>query len=287
MSRSKKSHSVGNKKSSSQIVINEAEGLVFTNEDDLYNHFIKEIETLEAEFLSHRSDNDFSEEEFTEHETNLTTLLDEPDEVWLDKSTVEGSDLYIYIKWMNPSEDENEVAIYHVAVCYLTGDVPTFVYLHFPTKDDSLVERYRRGELIFDRSLLNIPIGAIEGDALTENDELATGLFDAMLTLRSEKDLSESEFQHFADLRENTLEEADEIWRSTDSMGNVLVSFVKEFHDIEGFESLYYIVVTLEDTPSNSHALLFSFPTTDKSLVERYRHGENLQAEEVVQEASH
>jgi hypothetical protein len=45
--------------------------------------------------------------------------------------------------------------------------------------------------------------------------------------------------------------------------------------------------VTIEDTPSSSHALLFSFPTTDENLIGRYRHGENMQAEEVVQEASH
>ena len=50
---------------------------------------------------------------------------------------------------------------------------------------------------------------------------------------------------------------------------------------------LHYVVVTIEDTPSSSHALLFSFPTGDKNLLDRYRHGENLQAEEVVQEASH
>lgn len=32
---------------------------------------------------------------------------------------------------------------------------------------------------------------------------------------------------------------------------------------------------------------MFSFPTNDESLVDRYRHGENLHAEEVVQESSH
>ncbi|NQZ19758.1 MAG: peptidase, partial [Bdellovibrionales bacterium] len=38
---------------------------------------------------------------------------------------------------------------------------------------------------------------------------------------------------------------------------------------------------------TNSHALLFSFPTSDETLVDRYRHGENLQADEVIQESSH
>ena len=105
-----------------------------------------------------------------------------------------------------------------------------------------------------------------------------------MLLLRSDKDFAEDEFGAFSECRETTLEDADEIWRSSDSLGNVLVSFIKEFGDEEEFT---YIVVTVEDAPSGSHALLFSFPTRDKGLVDRYRHGENLQAEEVVQESSH
>jgi len=45
---------------------------------------------------------------------------------------------------------------------------------------------------------------------------------------------------------------------------------------------LSYVVVTQEDDNSNVHALLFSFPTTDKTLVDRYRQGEYLQPEEVA-----
>src|SRR5690606_6007801 len=129
-------------------------------------------------------------------------------------------------------------------------------------------------------------LGAIDGDALREGDDFARGLYHAMLKVRADSDIKEDKFKRFAHLREDTIEQPDEIWRSNDSMGNVLVSFIKEFPD-ETPGNVYYIVVTLEDMPSNSHALLFSFPTIDEALVGRYRHGENLQAEEVVQEASH
>lgn len=107
-----------------------------------------------------------------------------------------------------------------------------------------------------------------------------------MLTLRSEKDLPETEFHSLEHLRESTIEEADEIWRSNDLNGNTLVTFIKSCPD-EGKGDVSYVVVTIEDTESSSHALLFSFPSIDQTLVDRYRHGENLQAEEVVQEASH
>lgn len=127
----------------------------------------------------------------------------------------------------------------------------------------------------------------MEGDALGEGDPLAMGLYMAMLTVRSEKDIPQDKFHEFADLREDTIENADEIWRKNDLDGNILVSFIKEFPDHETTKDLTYIAVTQEDEESNVHSLLFSFPTTDQSLADRYRQGENLQAEEVSQESAH
>lgn len=266
------------------IVIDQAKGLVFDSEQDLYSHFIKEIETLEGNFFKQRTHQDIPESDFKSYESNLQRTLEDPDEVWNDKETLPGNDLFVYVRKF--ADD-----LFHVAVCYLTEDSPSFVYLHFPSNDAELVELYRKEELVYDRASADIRDGALEGDALSEGDELAQGLYEAMLKLRGEKDISEIEFHLYHECREDTLAEADEIWRSSDSMGNVLVSFVKEYHDQDGDSDappeFWYVVVTLEDAASSSHALLFSFPTTDKSLVERYRHGENLQAEEVVQEASH
>ncbi|MBX3022037.1 MAG: peptidase [Bdellovibrionales bacterium] len=259
------------------IVIDEEHGLVFESEQDLYSHFEKEIQVLEREFFGLRSTNDIEELEFGKYDKHLERLLDDPDEVWEDPSTLGEQRMFIYIRRFDKD-------VFHVAACYLTKSTPSFVYLHFPTTDNDLVERYRRGQMVFQRSNADVQLGAIEGDALHEGDDLAAGLFKAMLLLRSDKDIPEEEFHMFADCREETLEDADEIWRSGDTLGNVLVSFIKEFSEDDEFA---YVVVTVEDAPSGSHALLFSFPTRDKGLLDRYRHGENLQAEEVVQENSH
>jgi hypothetical protein len=258
------------------IVIDEAHGLIFDTEQDLYSHFEKEIQALEREFFSLRAGEDISEGEFKKYDKHLDKLLDDPDEVWEDTDTLGEQRLFIYIRQFEQ--------VYHVAACYLTESTPSFVYLHFPTADGNLVERYRRGQMVFRRLHADSPMGAIDGDALFEGDDLAVGLYKAMLLLRSDKDIEEEDFHEYADCREEALEDADEIWRSGDSQGNVLVSFIKEFSEDDEF---YYVVVTVEDAPSGSHALLFSFPTRDKGLVDRYRHGENLQAEEVVQESSH
>lgn len=271
--------SKNHRKPSDRIVIDEAKGLVFDSESELYDHFSNEIQFLEQEFFELRAESgsDIPEEDFEKYNANLSGTLDDPDEIWMDTETFSDTTLYIYLRYF----DE----VFHVAVCYLTDRVPSFVYLHFPTTNEDLLEKYRRGRRTFVRSGGEVHIGAIEGDSLFEGDELAVGLYSAMLLLRSKNDIPEVEFLNYVEFREATLEEADEIWRSADSMGNILVSFIKDFGEVE--DELYYLVVTVEDAPSGSHALLFSFPTNDKSLVERYRHGENLQADEVVQESSH
>lgn len=264
-------------KKAEPIVIDQSQGLVFENEHELYAHFETEIQSLESEFFSLREDGDIAEGDFDKYDPQLDRLLDDPDEVWEDTKTLAGKRFFIYLRRFDSG-------VTHVAACYLTDSTPSFVYLHFPTNDDRLVESYRRGQMVFQRSDVDAPLGAIDGDALHEGDELAVGLYRAMILLRSDKDFKEEEFINYAACREETLEDADEIWRSSDSLGNVLVSFIKDYGDEEEFS---YVVVTVEDAPSGSHALLFSFPTRDKGLADRYRHGENLQAEEVVQESSH
>lgn len=127
-----------------------------------------------------------------------------------------------------------------------------------------------------------------EGDALYEGDPLACGLYKAMLRLRHPKDIEEKSFQKYLDFREITIEESDEIWRNTTAEKQTLVTFIKDFSTSKEEEKyLFYLAITLEENDSNTHSLLFSFPTNDNSLVDRYRHGENLQADEVIQESSH
>ncbi len=298
-----------------RIVIDEKNGLVFETEEELFQHFKKEISFLEKEFFKLREESDIPDKDFEKYEENLALLLDTPDEVWEDSETISGVVLTIYLKKIGkprvkvskkkapveeveededsektssetPDIDEADKPLYHVGIVYLVNDAPTFVYLHFPTHSEALYAQYRRGEKIYDRFEENTPLGAIEGDALFENDEFARGLYHAMLIVRSETDIREEDFRDYAKHREESIEQPDEIWRTTDSTGNVLVHFVRDLSE-DGADGLFYVVVTIEDAASNSHALLFSFPTNDESLVARYRQGENLQAEEVVQEASH
>ncbi|MFS4460619.1 PBECR2 nuclease fold domain-containing protein [Bdellovibrio sp. HCB2-146] len=276
------------KQSSSEkeyIVVDEAAGLIFESEKDLFGYFESAIQKLEDEYQSMRTPEDFTDEEQIEKENFLETTLDEPDEVWMDDKLFEDFVVYQYIKTFNT---ENAETFTYVAVAYVSSEeeYPTFVFIHFPTKVPGMVKHYQRGDMVYDINFEKASEGAIEGDALSEGDPLALGLYQAMMKVRGDKDISQEDFPKFAELREETIESADEIWRKNDLDGNVLVSFIREFPDHETKE-LTYIAVTQEDETSNVHSLLFSFPTTDRTLVDRYRQGENLQADEVSQESAH
>lgn len=270
------------------IIIDEKNGLIFNNEEELYAHFEADIKVLEGLFFQWHREMDIVEEEFHKYEPRLTETLERPDEIWEHKGLLQGKDVSVFIKvfdWEGAKSEQD--VLYYIALCYLTDEMPSFIYLHFPSRDLDLVEKFREGELQYSKAMEDIPPGAVEGDALFEGDDLAHGLYESMIKVRSESDIDEDRFADFAQYREETVEGADEIWRKEDGMGNILVSFIREIHDDEEESELFYIVVTVEDGPSNTHSLLFSFPTKDVHLVDRYRIGDNLQAEEVVQESSH
>lgn len=266
------------------IAVDETAGLIFESEEAMYGYFQPSIDKLEAEYSELRTPEDFNDEEQIEKEHYLEVTLDEPDEVWLDERTCSEYPIYHFIKQI----DEGAEAFRYVASAYITkeDEIPSFVFLHFPSKDSRVWVKFQKGDKVYDHNFEEVFEGAVEGDAMGEGDPLAVGLFQAMMKVRSEKDISQDQFQEFAPLREETIEGADEIWRKVDSEGNVLVTFIREFPDHEAGE-VTYIAVTQEDEASNVHALLFSFPTNDVTLVDRYRQGENLQAEEVSQESSH
>lgn len=270
------------KRAKPQIVIDKEAGLVFNSETELYDHFHEQVESLEKEYNDNVKADDIAPDEIQDLGDILDQTLDEPAEIWYDEATFKQNAIFHFIR---PVEEHNA---YHVAVAYVSSeDEPTFIFLHFITRDLEMVARFRRGDLIYDRAFEEVGFGAIDGDSLSEGDPMSVGLFISMLKVRAETDVP---FEKFRDLgkecREETIEHADEIWRNHDMHGNTLVTFIKEFHDHE-IKDLKYLAVAQEDGNSQTHTLLFSFPTNDEHLVDRYRHGENLQADEVSQESSH
>ena len=267
------------------IIIDEKQGLIFENDKTLFGYFSIPIKEYEVRFQENYDlRNDFSLIEHQEHESLLEETLDDPDEIWMDDSTFEDLTVHTLVKRF---ETKQQVFDY-IAVVYINTEdnYPTFVFMHFPTRDSKMLESFRQNEIVFHKKLEAIQFAAIEGDSLLEGDYLAIGLLESMLKVRGEKDISTDKFKNYNECRESTIDSPDEIWRKVDTTGHILVTFIKEFNDM-GVEDLHYIVITEEDTEAQVNSLLFSFPTSDTTLVDRYRQGENLEAEEVATESSH
>lgn len=266
------------------IVIDEKQGLIFEDEKALHGYFEAAINKLENEYLELREKDDFSDKAQIKLEKHLEETLDTPDQIWKDSEKVSDLALHIFMKEIQVKSQE----FTYIAICYVTEEdrVPTFVLTHFPTRNEKMIQNYRSGEIIYDKTFEKVVEGALEGDSLLEGDPLAIGLYLSMLKVRSEQDIPQSEFKNYFEMREPTIEDADEIWRKSDMNGNLMVVFIKEFPD-HVVTDLTYVTVTIEDEKNGVHTLLFSFPTNDPTLVDRYRMGENLQAEEVTQESSH
>lgn len=275
-----------------EYVIDRQAGLVFGTEKELLAYFQPFTDTLWNEHIHREQEIKNQKNESAKdnglHVTNdemesmLADTLEEPSEIWHDAMTFKEFPIFHFIQVLPDNMG------YHIATAYVSSDdEPTFIFLHFFTKDSALVAKYQKGEIIFDRSVEEVGFATIEGDGLSDGDPISMGLFLSMLKIRSDKDISYSQFKELGEeLRNDTIQTPDEIWRRQDYYGNVIVSFIKEYPDHE-VKNLYYIAIAQEEETGGVHSLLFSFPTNDEGLVDRYRQGENLQSEEVSQESSH
>lgn len=284
----KKSKNRGKKKIQELFVIDEEKNLVFDSENKIFDFFDKPIHSIEKKYLDLRKEDDFSDEEQTRLEKYLDLTLAEPDEIWFSDTYFTKAPIHIFIK----NFVVDKLVFDYVAIVFLSTKErnPTFVLSHFPSKHKELVNEFKFGAQIFSHEMEIKHFAGLEGDALSEDDSLAIGLCHSMMRIRSEKDIPLSDFGKFIEMREDTIQNPDEIWRTTDHLGNVLVYFIKENPDSENGCS-FYVAITLEEESPNEnsviHTLLFSFPSNDENLIDRYRQGENLQAEDVSQESSH
>ena len=106
-----------------QIVIDESRGLIFSTEDELYDHFLPQIQALEKEYFMSRNDDDIHEREFLKYEELLNLVLDDPDEVWEDATTIHGLKVRSYVGHYTSSEPSgSSETVYYVALAYATNE---------------------------------------------------------------------------------------------------------------------------------------------------------------------
>lgn len=276
------------------LFVEEEVGRVFCSEDCITGYFAPEIERLEKEYFRRLSPGDLSASE----RDNLAHLrwitLQEPDEVWREK-TLSGDYRYTLISEFEPGSKK----VWSICICLFLRGEPSFLYLAFPTRNAAMVNQYRRGEQIE-----WAPQGAIQGkprglggaEMAPSEPEAAEPLSDRLADAwtedetyraqmsqeRSRDDIPAEDYGLYQGCIEETLETPDEVWslRAGGEDSPKLYHFIR--HYPEEKPGVWYVIVARElESQENASGeeedqieILDAFPTRDSQLVNRYRTGE-------------
>lgn len=253
------------------VALDPTNDLWFCSESCLEEYFDDEITFFENQYRSFREDDDIPMAEFSKYDHLLQLVLTDPDEIWMPEiSTEEDPVAFLIGEFLF-----DKSPVYYVASAYLSEERPAFVFFHFPTKKTSLVEKYRKGEMIYDASQED-ESKDLESESLVGTDDLPGQIYQEFLKSRSSEDIELEDFPSYASQKEATVKDPDEVWRRYDDSGNTVLVLLKRFEH-EG-EPLVYIAVT-EESDETPH-VFFGFPTVDKGLVDKFRMGEALHADE-------
>ena len=269
------------------LFVEEEVGRVFCSEACIVAYFTPEIERLEEEYRKRLGPRELDEDSRERLAHLRWETLRSPEEVWLEK-TLSGDSRYTLIA---PYDVEGEIVWSICLSLFLRGE-PSFLYLAFVTRDEKLVEAYRRGERLEweDNTeaedeegvhLLQVGVGDTSStkvddarmDRLAEPWTAEESLRARLNQERREDDIPLEEFLQYEGCLEPTLEEPDEVWsfrgEEDDALG--LFHFLRNCK--EHGDDCWFVVVARETDDEEHMEILDAFPTRDTTLVESYRCG--------------
>jgi len=276
------------------LFVEEEVGRIFCSESCIAAFFTPEIERLEKEFFRRLTPSDLASEERESLAHLRWITLQEPDEVWREK-TLSGDLRYTLISEFKPSSKK----IWSICICLFLRGEPSFLYLAFPTKNSAMANQYRRGEQVeWIKPQQSAASGDVdsagaegseggEGEESSANDEKLDRLADSwtedetvLAQLgkgRSKDDIPPSEYGLYQACLEETLEKPDEVW-SHEIHENRAEEPVKLYHFIKHYPDekpgIWFVIVARETEDEEQIEIIDAFPSRDPQLVEHYRRGE-------------
>ncbi|MGZ3688902.1 MAG: PBECR2 nuclease fold domain-containing protein [Bdellovibrionota bacterium] len=271
------------------LFVEEELGRVFCAESCIAAFFTPDIERLEKEYFRKLSPQDLSGEEREALAHLRWVTLQEPDEVWQEK-TLSGDLRYTLISEFEPGDRR----VWCVCICLFLRGEPSFLYLAFPTRNPAMANFYRRGERVewVKPEKSRTPIEAAPETPTTHEDDktgdpVIDGLADdwteeetfrAQLNQeRSAEDIPSEEYALYQTCIEETLENPDEVW-SIGVSGKAGGEQLKLYHFIRHYPDeapgIWYMIIARETEDDEEQIeILDAFPTRDSQLVDRYRRG--------------
>ncbi|MBI2605192.1 MAG: hypothetical protein HYW49_03830 [Deltaproteobacteria bacterium] len=272
-------------------------GRCFCGEECINEYFQPTVDLMREEFLKHRSTHDISDESTKRLISYRYLTITEPDEVWL--SRTEAGDLHF--TYIGHYREKNRQFSYVVVSLALDGE-PSFIFLDFATKDEDLVDHYRREvdlrvtaspEASPDVSGITPAIASgdamgaakaeqalADGDGAGEEQSRDTDGFlnleELYLEHRRADDIALSDFGKYENFIEPSMDDPDEIWSAVSDEGVEWWTFIARYTgDVR--ESFWMIVVCApgEEQGKKTLEIAFAFPTIDPGLVQQFRKGIN------------
>jgi hypothetical protein len=291
--------------------VEEEIGRIFCSEACIAAYFTPEIERLEKEYFRRLAATDLSAEERESLAHLRWITLQEPDEIWREK-TLTGDYRYTLISEFKPGSKK----VWSICLCLFLRGEPSFLYLALSTRNAAMVNGYRRGERVewaqTGQSLAaraaraktgekierrqehgqttqsdapearpeNSPVVTFATDRLGDPWTADETLMARMNQERREDDIPPEEFGRYQALIELTLETPDEVWSimARGPEGPKLYHFLRQHTEEPG---VWYVIIAREiDDQEDQIEILDAFPTRDPYLVESYRQGEQEVGEE-------
>lgn len=254
------------------LFVEEEVGRVFCSEECIVEHFSPDIEYLEADYERRRSKSDISDQDQERYLEYRAGTLERPDEIWREK-TLAGDNRYCLIS----RHEEGKKSIWSVCICLFLRGEPSFLFLAFVTRNESLIQYYRRGERMeWSRSQGQQSENRREGgrqDGLdipwTEEDKLRA----EVVGRRRDDDIPMEDYEKYQGCLDQTLQSPDEVWILENGGSDTprMYSFIKYFSDEKN--PMWFVLTAKDIDAEEQIEIIDAFPTRDLSLVQNYRRG--------------
>lgn len=270
-------------------------GRCFCCEECIQEYFQPTVEAMEEEYLKLRSESDFKRSDLARFNHYRGLTLEDPDEVWVNQLET-GERHFTFVSHFRNGEER----VSYVVICLAIDGAPSFIFLGFATRDEDLVDEYRRGiDLRVTESEPEEPQELAEVEPVAEpgkvhqlyreQEHREPNYFERLHTeLRQAGDIPRELFERFEGFVEPTLDDPDEIWRFSDEDGNSWLTFIARhaLEDDEDGESEideFVMIAVCRPTVIEDHGgharrgfeVVFAFPTIDPGLVQHFRKGIN------------
>ncbi len=253
-------------------------GRCFCAVECIEEYFAPTAELLHDEIIKLRDSHDYNESDLEKFQKYEELTFQDPDEIWVNQ-TESGDQYYTYISHFKESNRKFS----YVIVCLVLDAKPSYVLLRFVSKDEDLVNHYRKGHdlRLHDGLEPEMPENsqALENHQEEFEDEQRFDLQELERICKDNRkpdDILISDFPKYEPFIELAIEDPDEIWTYTDENQNHFCTFITKFKS-EDLKPFTMIVVCLPDVDGKSKELevVMAFPTIDFSLIQHFRKGIN------------